>query len=221
MGQSHSHVAGKSPAAQEAGPSRDSTRRQTRVRFSEPDPQSSVVKPKDLVTREPSTALCRMLPIAHQTVRHLPIRIRNHCLKFYFHPHDDGPDAGLAFSISDLSETMMDVYKHLSHPQRESETELPFSGPDLAESVGILALKLERWTRDFEKACPHQEASMESVAEKAVGLRKHCDQTTELLASVHLRKTPKRARSNIFHSRGGHGNTPSSQSGMGRSIFGV
>ena len=234
MGQNHSQLAEKATSSplRAVQPS-DFEHRETATRFSEPDYPRHVVKPKDFVQRDPDTALRRMLPMAHQKICQLPIRIDAVCVKMITFSHTDGPDGGLASCIRDLCETMKRIYRYLCSPKRAPESLLPFSGPDLAEAIGILALKLERWVRDFEGLCPHKHSRIQEVAGNGTELADKCEQTRAVLESIKkdkcLQMRPKRSTdaylgpglsAGSFRSRSGW-STSSSQPGMGRSIFGV
>ena len=193
-------------------------------------PHISIVSPKDLVAREEDTALRRMLPMAHQKICRLPTRIDTICTALNTYSHQEGPDAGLASSMRRLCDCMKNIYRYLCSSRTAPEDLLPFSGPDFAEALGVLALKLERWVRDFE-ALPGNTSrkSADEASRRAGNLVEYCEQMREVLWSVKndrcLERKIKRSTDGISSSRYGyhsnHSSTSSSQPGLGRSIFGV
>ncbi len=226
MGQKHSQEGGKSPAPPQGPVEFTKTESQKITQHSsEPDPLRHAIKPRDLIDRDPTTAVRRILPMVHQKICQLPVRINGACVMLDIYSHEHGPEAGLASSIRDLCETMKKTYRYLCSPKRAPETELPFSGPDLAEAIGLLGLKLERWVRNFERLDPRQQSRVEQASDDGSDLVAKCEQTTAVLQSIKndrcLEIKSKRSTDRIFRSRGGHWSTSSSQPGMGRSIFGV
>jgi hypothetical protein len=145
MGQTQSRRASESDSAIEKRPAQCPVRRNYETPLHEPEGQTprTIVKPCELVKRDPDTAIRRMLPMAHQKMSQLPFRIEAVCLVLGTCSNESGPDGGLASSVRDLCAAMKRIYRYLCNPRRASERNLPFSGSDFAEAMGILALKVE------------------------------------------------------------------------------
>jgi hypothetical protein len=189
---------------------------------SEHNPSSPrVVRPSDLVERDPGTALHRMLPMAHEKIRQLPIRIDAVCITLNTCSHENGPDAGLASSARDLSESMRCLYAYLRSWKSAPESNLPFSGPDLAEAVGTLALQLDRWVRDFEEGVRlvNGKGNLDTMAVSARTLVEHCDQMKDVLLSVKQDKCLDHKRSRSTGALVRPKKCTSLHAATGRSIF--
>ena len=227
MGQSHSRKASKAAPSSERRTMQQSERHHNNnSASSDLNHPPNIVKPRDLVERDPQTAVRRILPMAHQKICHLPLRMDVICMKLSICPDEKGPDGGLGSTIRDLCNAMKKIYRYLCNPKRAPESCLPFSGPDLAEAIGILALKLERWVKDFEMTRADTDA-IDCIGRRARELNEQCEQTRTVLLSIKsdrfLERQPVWSTSTDRQSRSMSGwrTSDSSQAGMGRSIFGV